>query len=66
METECSQAKLFIVLLVKQEFNEVWGQAWSLAAGFDQSQLETINKAGYYTVLAKKDLRILSFNSNYG
>ena len=50
-----------------ETMTEQFGQWWTNFAGFGAGQLETWNKAGYYTVLTDKPkLRILGFNTNYG
>ena len=50
-----------------QTMTEQFGEWWTQFSGFGAGQLETWNKAGYYTVLTDKPkLRILGFNTNYG
>ena len=39
---------------------------WGPLAGFGEEQINTVRDGGYYTVLLRPGLRILSWNSNFG
>lgn len=49
-----------------QELNREFFRAWQPLAKWTAAQEETILYAGYYTMLARPGLRILSFNTNFG
>ena len=49
-----------------QELTKKLAQYWSDVVPLPQSALDTISEGGYYTLLIRDKLRLLSFNSDYG
>ncbi|CAH1792333.1 unnamed protein product [Owenia fusiformis] len=49
-----------------QETLEKISQWWPQVVNLSSTQVNNIKKNGYYTVLVKAGLRIISFNTNYG
>ena len=49
-----------------QELNKELARYWRDLSGFGEEQMRTFEEAGYYSVLARPGLRVLTWNTNYG
>lgn len=49
-----------------QEFNREYAAYWQPISNFGAQQLETLYYNGYFDMVARPGLRVISFNSNYG
>ena len=57
---------IYIVHVSVQELTHKMAQYWESLVPLPQSALDTIEDGGYYTLLIREKLRLLSFNSDYG
>jgi hypothetical protein len=49
-----------------QYFNEQFFSLWGSLGGLGEEQEATILRSGYFSILAKPGLRVISYNTNYG
>jgi hypothetical protein len=45
--------------------NSAFAALWADFADFSDEQKDTMVEAGYYSILAREGVRIISFNTNY-
>ena len=54
-----------LYLVYFQDMNLEFASLWTPYANFTDDQRATMTEAGYYSILVREGLRVLSFNTNY-